>query len=69
MHIQNRIVLNHHETQTKPNRQADTGGEDAYFVSEAGHGHLAVSDGVSAWADDGVDPGEFSRTLVQVRIL
>lgn len=42
-----------------------TGGEDAYFISKAGHGALGVSDGVSAWAEDGIDPGEYSRTLVQ----
>jgi hypothetical protein len=41
-----------------------TGGEDAYFVSDAWHGSFAVSDGVSSWADDGVDPGDYSRALV-----
>lgn len=46
-------------------RQVSTGGEDAFFVSPAGHGALGVSDGVSAWAEDGIDPGEYSRTLVQ----
>jgi len=45
--------------------QVHTGGEDAYFISTAGHGALGVSDGVSAWAEDGIDPGEYSRTLVQ----
>lgn len=45
--------------------QAATGGEDAYFISLAGHGAVGVSDGVSAWAEDGIDPGEYSRTLVQ----
>ncbi|KAI8467711.1 MAG: hypothetical protein J3K34DRAFT_460248 [Monoraphidium minutum] len=45
--------------------KARTGGEDAFFISDAGHGALGVSDGVSAWADDGVDPGEYSRTLVR----
>jgi hypothetical protein len=48
-------------------RQAHTGGEDAFFVSSAGHGAFAISDGVSAWALEGVDPGEYSRALVQVR--
>eukprot|EP00879_Flechtneria_rotunda_P000607 GHRR01000718.1.p1 GENE.GHRR01000718.1~~GHRR01000718.1.p1 ORF type:complete len:922 (+),score=507.15 GHRR01000718.1:330-2768(+) len=42
-----------------------TGGEDAFFISQAGHGAVGVSDGVSAWAEDGIDPGEYSRTLVQ----
>lgn len=45
--------------------QTHTGGEDAFFISQAGHGALGVSDGVSAWAEDGIDPGEYSRTLVQ----
>jgi serine/threonine protein phosphatase PrpC len=45
--------------------QTHTGGEDAYFISTAGHGAIGVSDGVSAWAEDGIDPGEYSRTLVQ----
>lgn len=45
--------------------QVATGGEDAYFISSAGHGAVGVSDGVSAWAEDGIDPGEYSRTLVQ----
>eukprot|EP00878_Enallax_costatus_P020874 GHUV01022084.1.p1 GENE.GHUV01022084.1~~GHUV01022084.1.p1 ORF type:complete len:892 (+),score=366.24 GHUV01022084.1:207-2882(+) len=45
--------------------KVSTGGEDAFFVSPAGHGALGVSDGVSAWAEDGIDPGEYSRTLVQ----
>jgi serine/threonine protein phosphatase PrpC len=45
--------------------QVHTGGEDAFFISKAGHGALGVSDGVSAWAEDGIDPGEYSRTLVQ----
>jgi protein phosphatase PTC7 len=45
--------------------QTHTGGEDAFFISQAGHGAVAVSDGVSAWAEDGIDPGEYSRTLVQ----
>jgi hypothetical protein len=30
--------------------QTHTGGEDAFFISQAGHGAVAVSDGVSAWA-------------------
>ncbi|KAI8476636.1 MAG: hypothetical protein J3K34DRAFT_516498 [Monoraphidium minutum] len=45
--------------------KAATGGEDAYFVSAHGHGAFAVADGVSAWALDGIDPGDYSRTLVQ----
>ena len=47
-------------------RQVATGGEDACFISEAVHGAICVADGVSSWSEDGVDPGEYSRTLVQV---
>jgi hypothetical protein len=46
--------------------KAATGGEDAFFVTDAGHGALGVADGVSSWAADGVNPGDYSRTLVQV---
>ncbi|GBF95655.1 hypothetical protein Rsub_08637 [Raphidocelis subcapitata] len=45
--------------------KAATGGEDAYFVTDAGHGALGVADGVSSWAADGVNPGDYSRSLVQ----
>ncbi|KAF8062670.1 IFT46 [Scenedesmus sp. PABB004] len=45
--------------------KVSSGGEDAYFISPAGHGALGVSDGVSAWAEDGIDPGDYSRTLAQ----
>ena len=41
--------------------QAATGGEDAFFVSDHGDGAVAVADGVSGWADDGVDPADYSR--------
>lgn len=39
------------------------GGEDAYFVEESA-GVLGVADGVGGWADSGVDPGVFSRQLM-----
>jgi serine/threonine protein phosphatase PrpC len=29
------------------------------------HGAIGVADGVSAWAEDGIDPGDYSRTLAQ----
>lgn len=48
-----------------PCSQTHTGGEDAFFISPAGHGAVGVSDGVSAWAEDGIDPGQYSRTFVQ----
>jgi hypothetical protein len=41
--------------------QAATGGEDAHFVSTVGGGALGVADGVSGWAEDGVDPADYSR--------
>lgn len=44
--------------------QAATGGEDAFFLSDAFSGALGVADGVSAWAADGIDPGEYSRCLM-----
>lgn len=44
--------------------KAGTQGEDAYFVADAALGAVGVADGVSAWAQDGVDVGEYSRTLM-----
>eukprot|EP01112_Ceratiomyxa_fruticulosa_P013628 TRINITY_DN3842_c0_g1_i1.p1 TRINITY_DN3842_c0_g1~~TRINITY_DN3842_c0_g1_i1.p1 ORF type:complete len:461 (-),score=104.20 TRINITY_DN3842_c0_g1_i1:583-1965(-) len=40
------------------------GGEDAYFVSED-HKVLGVADGVGGWAEVGVDPSEYSRSLME----
>ena len=40
--------------------KASTGGEDAYFSLPSSWG---VFDGVGGWADQGVDPGLFSRQL------
>lgn len=40
----------------------DRGGEDAAACTDA---WLVVADGVGGWADEGVDPGLFSRQLVQ----
>lgn len=40
----------------------EKGGEDAYFIAE----HcLGVADGVGGWAEIGVDPGLYSRQLMQ----
>lgn len=44
--------------------QAAKGGEDAYFVSSLHRGVIAVSDGVSGWAEEGVDPADYSRCFV-----
>ena len=37
--------------------KADTGGEDAFFISRGGVG---VADGVSAWAREGVNAALYS---------
>lgn len=42
-----------------------TGGEDAYFISEDAK-VMGVADGVGGWRESGVDPGEYSRTLMRV---
>ncbi len=36
--------------------QASYGGEDAFFVSEAGGGAMGVADGVGGWQESGVNP-------------
>ncbi|PKU84559.1 putative protein phosphatase 2C 1 [Dendrobium catenatum] len=41
-----------------------TGGEDAFFVSISKGGVLAIADGVSGWAERGVNPALFSRELM-----
>ena len=43
--------------------QVAKGGEDAYFVSNLHRGVMAVSDGVSGWAEEGIDPADYSRSL------
>ncbi|GBF90533.1 serine threonine phosphatase [Raphidocelis subcapitata] len=42
------------------------GGEDAFFLSAAGGGALGVADGVGGWAESGVNPAQYSRTLMRV---
>ncbi|KIZ01643.1 putative PTC7 protein phosphatase [Monoraphidium neglectum] len=42
------------------------GGEDAFFVSAAGGGALGVADGVGGWAESGINPAQYSRTLMRV---
>lgn len=39
------------------------GGEDAYFISENGNA-IGVADGVGGWAELGVDPGKYSKRLM-----
>ena len=45
--------------------KADKGGEDAYFITVAGRGCIGVADGVSGWAEEGIDPAEYSRGLMK----
>jgi len=40
------------------------GGDDAYFVTENGLA-IGVADGVGGWADKGVDPSLYSKTLMR----
>lgn len=40
----------------------DKGGEDAVFVSK---NVLVVADGVGSWKDWGVDPGIYSKKLIE----
>ena len=42
-------------------KKRDTGGEDAFVISEE---LLTAADGVGGWNSKGVDPGIFSRELV-----
>ena len=46
--------------------KAHYGGEDAFFISPAGGGALGVADGVGGWAESGVNPAQYSRTLMRV---
>jgi hypothetical protein len=44
-------------------------GEDAYFIHhdhEAGIHMIGVADGVYEWTVKGIDPGIYSRTLIEV---
>ena len=45
--------------------QAHYGGEDAFFISEAGGGAFGIADGVGSWAEEGVNPaGRCSRCMM-----
>eukprot|EP00746_Dinoflagellata_sp_MGD_P164046 gnl/MRDRNA2_/MRDRNA2_92459_c0_seq1.p1 gnl/MRDRNA2_/MRDRNA2_92459_c0~~gnl/MRDRNA2_/MRDRNA2_92459_c0_seq1.p1 ORF type:complete len:406 (+),score=61.04 gnl/MRDRNA2_/MRDRNA2_92459_c0_seq1:107-1324(+) len=44
--------------------KAEKGGEDAFFVSENGC-VLGIADGVGGWSELGVDPGLYSKLLMQ----
>ncbi|KAI4314871.1 hypothetical protein L6164_027736 [Bauhinia variegata] len=41
----------------------ETGGEDAHFICNDGQA-IGLADGVSSWADVGVDAGEYARELM-----
>lgn len=43
----------------------NSGGEDAFFVSATRQGAVGVADGVGGWSNNGVDAGEYARTLMQ----
>jgi protein phosphatase PTC7 len=42
----------------------DTGGEDAFFISSDSC-VMGVADGVGGWRESGIDPGDYSRTLMR----
>ena len=45
--------------------KVEKGGEDACCVCTRGMGSIGVADGVSGWAEEGIDPAEYSRTLMR----
>ncbi|PSC71030.1 serine threonine phosphatase [Micractinium conductrix] len=47
-------------------KKAHYGGEDAYFVSEAGAGVAGIADGVGGWQEAGINPADYSRSLMKV---
>eukprot|EP00884_Botryococcus_braunii_P010661 jgi/Botrbrau1/19597/Bobra.0035s0075.1 len=46
--------------------KAHYGGEDAHFTSDVMGGALGVADGVGGWAESGINPAEYSRSLMKV---
>ncbi|GLI62879.1 hypothetical protein VaNZ11_005635 [Volvox africanus] len=42
------------------------GGEDAHFITDYGGGAIGVADGVGGWQESGVNPADYSRTLMQL---
>mmetsp|Transcript_28658 Transcript_28658/g.52680 ORF Transcript_28658/g.52680 Transcript_28658/m.52680 type:complete len:371 (-) Transcript_28658:1403-2515(-) len=42
------------------------GGEDAHFLTDYGGGAMGVADGVGGWQESGVNPAEYSRTLMRL---
>ena len=51
----------HHSSMIPHPEKAHRGGEDAFAFSDR---MVALSDGVGGWADQGINPAHFSRSLV-----
>ena len=47
-------------------KQVHYGGEDAHFISSINGGAFGVADGVGGWQESGINPAEYSRTLMQM---
>ncbi|GAB4813840.1 hypothetical protein N2152v2_000886 [Parachlorella kessleri] len=45
--------------------KAESGGEDAFFVSGQGLGAVGVADGVGGWALEGINPALYPRQLLE----
>lgn len=45
--------------------KASYGGEDAFFISQQGSTAFGVADGVGGWANSGVNPAEYSKSLMR----
>ena len=61
--LRQRLTL-HTAAEARPHPdKAHYGGEDAYFLSSAAVG---VADGVGGWADSGVNPAWYARTLMRL---
>mmetsp|Transcript_33569 Transcript_33569/g.99949 ORF Transcript_33569/g.99949 Transcript_33569/m.99949 type:complete len:728 (-) Transcript_33569:879-3062(-) len=45
--------------------KTEKGGEDAFCICLNGLGAIGVADGVSGWAEEGIDPAEYSRSLMR----
>ncbi|KAL3130846.1 hypothetical protein ABBQ38_000178 [Trebouxia sp. C0009 RCD-2024] len=45
--------------------KASYGGEDAFFISQQGSTSFGVADGVGGWANSGINPAEYSKSLMR----
>lgn len=57
-----------HAAYTWGHVQESYGGEDAYFISEAGGGALGVADGVGGWQESGINPAGTSKAYPPQRL-